>query len=249
MNVQSIQLISNNICFGPQPEPEEEVEQRLTINKSGRVWFSAQQYQYLEFGHFRSRRQQIGMSVSDARFLLSLLDRLEEQPMVTDCGPYDLTLRYDNGAKREIHGSLIGDATVEHDGVPVSLTKLMRRMVPVEQLFAFDGDMTEDYAGYAEILEFSKVWEAKFHSAEFPVKEFEESFGVECAGLGFRRGMRMLDFLPERASVDYLGCLAYTKWDEMMNSASEISFRYGAKDEYLSILVRMKELSQLANKK
>lgn len=35
-----MRVISNNICYGPMPESNEEVEQHLTINSEGRVWFS-----------------------------------------------------------------------------------------------------------------------------------------------------------------------------------------------------------------
>lgn len=38
--LQKIQLVSNNICYGPCPEPDDEVEQHLTITADGRVWFS-----------------------------------------------------------------------------------------------------------------------------------------------------------------------------------------------------------------
>lgn len=33
-------IVSNAICYGTPPEPEDEVEQHLTINSEGRVWFS-----------------------------------------------------------------------------------------------------------------------------------------------------------------------------------------------------------------
>lgn len=36
-----IRIVSNNICYGPCPEPTDEVEQHITINAEGRVWFSA----------------------------------------------------------------------------------------------------------------------------------------------------------------------------------------------------------------
>ena len=39
--IQKIQIISNNICYGPPPEHETEVEQHLTISSSGRIWFNA----------------------------------------------------------------------------------------------------------------------------------------------------------------------------------------------------------------
>ena len=41
---QKIQISSNNIGYGPCPEPNEGVEQRLTIAADGRVWFSGYNY-------------------------------------------------------------------------------------------------------------------------------------------------------------------------------------------------------------
>lgn len=40
MQIQKVRIISNNICYGPKPLPEDEVEQHLTISASGRVWFT-----------------------------------------------------------------------------------------------------------------------------------------------------------------------------------------------------------------
>ena len=36
--LQKIRLVSNSICYGPCPEPDDEVEQRLTITSEGKVW-------------------------------------------------------------------------------------------------------------------------------------------------------------------------------------------------------------------
>lgn len=38
--IRSMKLISNHICFGPPPEPEDEVEQHLSLLVDGRVFFS-----------------------------------------------------------------------------------------------------------------------------------------------------------------------------------------------------------------
>ena len=37
--LKKIRIVSNNICYGPMPDPDDEVEQHLTINDEGRVWF------------------------------------------------------------------------------------------------------------------------------------------------------------------------------------------------------------------
>lgn len=40
MKEKSIQIKSNKIGFGPLPQPEDEVEQHLTITATGGVWLS-----------------------------------------------------------------------------------------------------------------------------------------------------------------------------------------------------------------
>lgn len=35
--LKKMRIVSNNICYGSMPEPDEEVEQHLTINDEGRV--------------------------------------------------------------------------------------------------------------------------------------------------------------------------------------------------------------------
>lgn len=37
--LKKIRIVSNNVCYGSMPESDEEVEQHLTINNEGRVWF------------------------------------------------------------------------------------------------------------------------------------------------------------------------------------------------------------------
>lgn len=42
--LQKIRIVSNCIGYGPRPEPDDEVEQHLTINAEGRVWFSSYKF-------------------------------------------------------------------------------------------------------------------------------------------------------------------------------------------------------------
>lgn len=37
--IRSIRIKSNNICYGPEPGADDEVEQYLSISSTGRVWF------------------------------------------------------------------------------------------------------------------------------------------------------------------------------------------------------------------
>lgn len=44
MRIQKIRIISNNICYGPEPSQKDEVEQHLTISANGRVVLSRYNY-------------------------------------------------------------------------------------------------------------------------------------------------------------------------------------------------------------
>lgn len=52
---RSVRIVSNNICRGHSPNPEDEVEQHLTINSAGGVWFSAYNYGEGRKAHTLSR--------------------------------------------------------------------------------------------------------------------------------------------------------------------------------------------------
>ena len=37
--LKKVRIVSNNICYGPMPKPDKEVEQHLTVDDEGHVWF------------------------------------------------------------------------------------------------------------------------------------------------------------------------------------------------------------------
>ena len=62
MNIKKISLISNSLCFSSEPLLDEEIEQRLTINNKGRIWFSG--YNYGQDVYSVDRRKQLTISES-----------------------------------------------------------------------------------------------------------------------------------------------------------------------------------------
>jgi len=52
---KKIQIKSNNVSYGPPPEQDEEVEQRLTLINDGRVWFSGYNVAYSLDHYVRGR--------------------------------------------------------------------------------------------------------------------------------------------------------------------------------------------------
>ena len=187
MGNSSFRLISNNICYGPEPTFSDEVEQYLTVSSSGRVWFSARNYrQYREERGF-SRKKQINIGSWKASFLNYLVSRFEERPMVTDCGSFGLEIRFEDGTIRKVSGPLIGDDLIPLSGnVNTSLTKLLRRYITIYGLWGFDGSLSPDYEGKKAIHLFARKWIHIIESINLSFNEFEDSFGEECAALGFQ---------------------------------------------------------------
>lgn len=83
MQIQTVRIISNNICFGPEPLPDDEVEQHLTISASGRIWFTGYKYGN-GFGQFEiSRKQQFNIGKSAVKEILELFSQYIESDQLT----------------------------------------------------------------------------------------------------------------------------------------------------------------------
>ena len=139
MNIKKISLISNNLCYGPEPLPDEEIEQRLTINDKGRVWFSG--YNYGRDVYSVARRKQLTISEYDVDRLFHLSGLwVEERQIIidaTDIGDWKLTITEQDGTTTQYSGALCGGMIVRF----VNLTREFRRKIPIENLFVFDGPL------------------------------------------------------------------------------------------------------------
>lgn len=144
MPLRKITLVSNNICYGPMPSPEDEVEQRLTITSTGQVWFTG--YAYADgFGRYapcRKKRIRIGSEVANRT--LSFIDRYFQGDYLccfaTDVGDWKIELTYADGTTRKETGSLCEDLLVDD----VWLSDYIRQNIPIENLFVFDGAIYPD---------------------------------------------------------------------------------------------------------
>ena len=143
MELKKITLVSNNIGYGPRPEPDEEVEQRLTINAAGRVWFTGYAFGQGFGKHTPARRSQLSLGKENAQKILDMLDRYFTDDriiyMATDVGDWKLTMTGATGEKRTFTGPLCNDPILENVGI----SAVTRRLIPIEGLFMFDG-------GYAD---------------------------------------------------------------------------------------------------
>lgn len=201
--MSKVQIVSNNICYGPAPADTDEVEQHLTISSSGRVWFSAKNYQQFCDGKGVCRKKHLNIGKWKADHLLSLVFMMQEQPMVTDCGHYEVHIYEDNGLRKTIHGSMI-QFSDESFKTAAHATKLLRRYIPVYALWGFDSSLSPDYEGKKAIHLFAKKWVKLLSNKTPPYKEFEYDLGEECEALGFQMdcGHEFVRLYPGYFSLD-----------------------------------------------
>ena len=148
---QKIRIISNCIGYDPCPEPEKEVEQRLTINADGQVWFSA--YNFCDgFDHHKKARSQMckidkttatNMLTSIARYFSDEYDEL----FATDIGDWVMEITNTEGNVYKFRGSLCADFAV--DGI--DLSDLVRETLGMDDLYVFDGNNKPDRVDHVTI--------------------------------------------------------------------------------------------------
>lgn len=141
---QKIRIVSNNICYGLPPEPEDEVEQHITINAEGRVWFSA--YNFGEgFGRYKKARSQIykiDKAVADKvlNSVASYFSGEYDELFATDIGDWVMEITNVDGKVYKFRGSLCADFEV--DGI--DLSDLIRDALGMNDLYVFDENNKPD---------------------------------------------------------------------------------------------------------
>ncbi len=240
----------------------EEIEQRLTVAESGRVWFSARNYrQYVEGKGF-CRRKQLNIGPWKAQFLLWLVESMDIMEDVTDCGYWKLTIAESGYILKILSGSLIGnEAGISYGNKPVSVTKIMRRYIPVYGLFGFDGDLSPDYEGKKEIYLFAEKWIKYFSADNMKAQDFDYLFGEECIKLGFQMdgGAEFLRLYPgcfnvynnklqsvinEINDVDLLGSAAFSYWRGLTHWSGPYELNNEIRGWFILVLKRIKELTK-----
>lgn len=141
---QKIRIVSNNICYGPMPEPDEEVEQHITINAEGRVWFSAYNFGSNYGEHTKARNQIFKIDQGTAQSVLaSIANYFRTEFMevfATDIGDWAMEITNTEGTVYKFKGSLCADFTV--DGV--DLSDMVRDALAMDDLYVFDGNNKPD---------------------------------------------------------------------------------------------------------
>ena len=142
--LKKMRIVSNNICYGPMPDPDDEVEQHLTINDEGRVWFSG-----YNFGHngeryekARSKNFKIEKAATD-RLLCAIaayFGNEYDEIFATDIGNWEMELTNTEGTVYKFRGSLCAD--FDYEGI--DLSDLVRDIVGMDDLYVFDGNCKLD---------------------------------------------------------------------------------------------------------
>jgi len=141
---KKIRIISNNICYGPTPEPNEEVEQHITINSEGRVWFSAYNFGSGYSKHERSRSKAYNIDKDSATKILdsfaAYFSGNNIEVLATDIGVWDMEITNTEGKVYKFRGSLCADFDV--DGI--DLSDMVREALGMDDLYVFDGNNKPD---------------------------------------------------------------------------------------------------------
>lgn len=163
--IKGMKLISNHLCYGPRPEPDDEIEQHLSLFADGRVFFSGYGYgDYGEVKYKRKRSKQFKVLQHEAVYVLSHIAMYfsREFPLdfATDVGDWKLELVNTEGKTFVYQGSLYKELMI--DGV--GLSYLLRKYLKMTDLFAFDGDARIPISRKADEYRFVNVsfgWGAK----------------------------------------------------------------------------------------
>ena len=141
--LKKIQLISNNMGYGPEPEQGEELEQHLTITDKGRVWLS--RYCYDRENNKLLLKEKESFKIS-AEAVSAIMDAVTDcfsgdyqTRFATDIGCWDLTLTNDENEKICLTGSLISRPLDPEE----YLSDVIRKNLGRDDLFAFDGNPDE----------------------------------------------------------------------------------------------------------
>lgn len=142
--LRKVKIISNRLGYGLRPEPEDEVEQHLSINSNGKVWFSS--YAYGEDGNkykkINAKRSSISKDAAN-RIMAALStyfgnEYIEE--FATDIGDWRMEMTNTEGKVYKFRGSLCGEFAYEGEDI----SDMIRNALDMPWLYMFDGNAKSD---------------------------------------------------------------------------------------------------------
>lgn len=132
-----IKLISNNQGYGPMPDPAQEIEQRLTLSSTGKVWLSGYGMN-MDGTVSMLRRLQFTIDSKIASDLINQISdyfsKEHDVLFVTDVGNWELELFNQNQEKFKFWGPLVPT----EETMLMEVSRQLREYVRCD-LFGFDG--------------------------------------------------------------------------------------------------------------
>ena len=138
--ITKIQITSNNICYGPCSQPEDEIEQKLSIAKDGQVSIFRYAYGDGENKLISHERLSIGRDKADIIFdaIIRRFYQDYEEVTATDVGSWEMTVSNDNGGTDTFFGPLV---ETDHNYVEdENISDIIRESIGRNGLFVFDGN-------------------------------------------------------------------------------------------------------------
>ncbi len=134
MAVKEIRLRSELFSFMDVENPEEEIEQHLTIGSDGSVEFTALQYVDRVANVIPVRTLKTKLSPEDTEGIFSLVEELPDGQTheKSECGSWDVQLFDENGTRRTRKGLMMDDELNRR------VSESMRLLIPIDHLFLID---------------------------------------------------------------------------------------------------------------
>lgn len=141
---QKIRIVSNGICYGPCPKPEDIVEQHITVTSDGQARYSGYVFGdgYGEYEKAQTKNFKIAKETAQ-----NILDKVAtyfsneyDEIYATDIGSWEMEITNTEGKAYKFRGSLC--ANFEVDGI--DLSDLIRDSLEIDDLYVFDGRFKPD---------------------------------------------------------------------------------------------------------
>lgn len=138
-----VTIVSDLLCYGPAPEPGDEISQRITINHKGQVWFKSMtcnDHSFWDEVPLRKAQARINTDVA-----VDILNRIifyfqtnRERCFVTDVGSWEMKLALKDGSVFKESGSMYCCPELNE------ISNIIRSALPDLGVKAFGEDYDED---------------------------------------------------------------------------------------------------------
>ena len=140
--IKSVQIISNNLCYGPMPDRYDEIEQHLTIRADGKYWLTRYDYGDGPDKYQLTKKSQGQMYPGKVDGILNRLkDLYRVDPItfcVTDCGEWKIKATLVDGTTMPFRGSLANLHPIQSE-----ISQMIRIELDMYDLFLLDGNKSE----------------------------------------------------------------------------------------------------------